>query len=152
MKLCVNRLIGWVLNPYRGAYTAAQCFPCPEPENPRMNKALILLLAVVPLAACVAPQRIEPVPAAVPEPVYPAVSAVSPVAGISGLETREPDVCKASTYRSAIGQPGAVIPTLGVSREYRVVEYRGIEDQEYDPMRVIFRLDQSGNISNIDCG
>ena len=51
-----------------------------------------------------------------------------------------------------VGQPGAVIPTLGITKELRVVEFRGIEPQEYDSLRIVFRLDQSGNIYNIDCG
>ncbi|MDN3712454.1 I78 family peptidase inhibitor [Paracoccus cavernae] len=111
-----------------------------------MNKFLIALMAVAPLAACApAPQQIAPEVMA-PTPV------LTPVAGISGLESREPDACHAKDYTSALGQPGSVIPTLGVTRSFRVVEYRGIEPQEYDPLRIVFRLDQAGNIYNIDCG
>ncbi|TWI28054.1 hypothetical protein [Paracoccus sulfuroxidans] len=117
-----------------------------------MKRPLIALLALVPLAACVAPQAqqypVEPVPA-----VQPVVAApVSPVAGFGGLQSREPDACHAKDYTSALGQPGTVIPGLGVTRQYRVVEYRGIEPQEYDPLRIVFRLDAAGNIYNIDCG
>ena len=88
---------------------------------------------------------VEPVPAVQPVPV-------TPVAGVTGLESREPDACHAKNYISALGQPGSVIPGLGVTREYRVVEYRGIEPQEYNPLRIVFRLDAAGNIYNIDCG
>ena len=114
-----------------------------------MTRALIALFALAPLAAC-APSY-QPAPA--PEPI-PAVApvAMTPVAGISGLQSREPDACHAKTYISALGQPGTIIPTLGVNRDYRVVEYRGIEPQEYDPLRIVFRLDAAGNIYNIDCG
>lgn len=112
-----------------------------------MTRALIALLALAPLAACAPSYPTEPAPAPVVAPVP-----VSPVAGISGLQTREPDACHAKDYVSALGQPGAVISTLGVTREYRVVEYRGIEPQEYDPLRIVFRLDAAGNIQNIDCG
>lgn len=109
-----------------------------------MKKALLALFVVTPLAGCMAPQaRIEPV---APVPV------VAPVAGISGLQAREPDLCNASNYRSVLGQHGSMISGLGISGEYRVVEFRGIEPQEYKPARIVFRLDQAGNISNVDCG
>lgn len=86
-------------------------------------------------------------------PNFPAAEPPPPAAtGIAGLEERKPDLCKAATYRSSIGQPGSAIPGLGITRAYRVVEYRGIEPQNYDPNRVVFRLDAAGNISNIDCG
>lgn len=111
-----------------------------------MTRALIALLALAPLAACAPAYSPEPqpVPVVAPLPV--------PVAGVSGLESREPDACHAKNYVSALGQPGTVIPTLGVTREFRVVEYRGIEPQEYNPLRIVFRLDAAGNIYNIDCG
>ncbi len=111
-----------------------------------MNKFLLAVIAVAPLAACApAPQPIAP-------DVVAPIPVVSPVTGISGLESREPDACHAKDYTSALGQPGSIIPTLGVTRAFRVVEYRGIEPQEYDPLRIVFRLDQAGNIYNIDCG
>lgn len=98
------------------------------------------------VAAC------APVPMSQPEPVVtPVVTPVTPV-GVTGLKEREPDACHAKNYTSALGQPGSIIPTLGVTREYRVVEYRGIEPQEYDSLRIVFRLDAAGNIYNIDCG
>ncbi|OCX66763.1 hypothetical protein BFP70_00985 [Thioclava sp. SK-1] len=71
----------------------------------------------------------------------------------SGLVEREPDLCHAKEYVTALGQPETVIPSLGLGdRPYRVVEWRGVEDQIYTPHRVVFRLDQYGNIYNIDCG
>ncbi|MRX49695.1 hypothetical protein GI374_04375 [Paracoccus sp. S-4012] len=108
---------------------------------------IFLTLAAVPLLAACAP---APAPQPAPPPV--ALPAVAPVAGISGLEERQPDLCQAGRYTAALGQPGTVIATLGVNRAYRVVEYRGIEPQEYDPNRIVFRLDQAGRIYNIDCG
>lgn len=108
----------------------------------------VLVVALAGLAGCTpAAPPVEPLPAPVMEP-----APVPPVAGISGLESREPDACHAKDYVSALGQPGSVIPTLGITREYRVVEYRGIEPQEYNPLRIVFRLDAAGNIYNIDCG
>lgn len=123
-----------------------------------MTKALIALLAILPLAACMAPQpyqHVAPVPSMQPIPAVQPIASVpnvTPVAGISGLQSREPDACHAKDYSHAIGQSGSLIPTLGVTREYTVVEYRGIESQEYNPLRIVFRLDQAGNITNIDCG
>ncbi len=110
-----------------------------------MNRVLIALLALAPLAACAPAPAPEPLPAVEPLPPVP-------VAGVSGLESREPDACHAKDYVAALGQPGTVIPTLGLTREFRVVEYRGIEPQEYNPLRIVFRLDAGGKIYNIDCG
>ena len=131
-------------------------FPVPHPYDARMKfpcmlddfamiRPLLVLAALAPLAACAPAPAPEPLPTVAPIPM-------TPVAGVSGLESREPDACHAKNYVSALGQPGAVIPGLGITREYRVVEYRGIEPQEYDPLRIVFRLDASGNIYNIDCG
>lgn len=119
-----------------------------------MKQALIALLVASPLAACMAPQHApvyEPFPAQ-PMPAAGPAPEPLPVAASGGFQSREPDVCGAQNHRSAIGQPASAIPSLGLSRPYRVVEYRGIESQEYDPQRIVFRLDQMGNISNIDCG
>ena len=93
-------------------------------------------------------------PAPAPEPVAPVVpvAVVTPVSGVSGLQERQPDACHAKDYTSSLGQPGTVIGSLGITRPYRVVEFRGIEPQEYNPQRIVFRLDQAGNIQNIDCG
>lgn len=112
-----------------------------------MKIKLICCLAGAALVTACAP---APMPQ--PEPVVtPVVTPVTPV-GVAGLQEREPDACHAKDYTAALGQPGSVIPTLGVTREYRVVEYRGIEPQEYDALRIVFRLDAAGNIYNIDCG
>jgi hypothetical protein len=105
------------------------------------------LAAVVLLAAC------EPAPVETLPPVsqpQPYVDPLAPQPG--GLEERQPDTCKAVDYIGYLGQPGTVIPTLIISRPFRVVEWRGIEAQEYNPQRLVFRLDAAGNIFNIDCG
>lgn len=109
-----------------------------------MTRTLTAFSVLALLAACTPAYQSQP------DPVTP--MPVAPVEGVSGLESREPDACHAKDYTSALGQPGAVIPTLGVTRDYRVVEYRGIEPQEYDPLRIVFRLDAAGNVYNIDCG
>lgn len=116
-----------------------------------MTRTLILpLIASVGLLSACMPAP-APVPAPAPMPL-PAVSPIASVDGVAGLESREPDLCKAKTYVSALGQPGSIIPQLGITKTYRVVEYRGIEPQEYDPNRIVFRLDAAGNIQNVDCG
>lgn len=111
------------------------------------------------LAAALVAGCMRPAPAPLPEPVPVAAPVVytppapEPTLGVSGLTERKPDLCGArKNYASSVGQPGSVIPTLGVTKEYRVVEYRGIEPQDYDPNRVVFRLDATGNITNVDCG
>ena len=111
-----------------------------------MTRLTALALSAL-LAGCVVA---PPPPAVVVDPAP--VVMPPPVSGVTGLQSREPDGCKASTYRTAIGQPGSVIPVLGITRQYRVVEYRGIEPQEYDPLRIVFRLDAAGNIQAVDCG
>lgn len=75
-----------------------------------------------------------------------------PVTGVSGLETREPDLCHAKDWVAYLGQSGSVVPSLDLGRPYRVVQWRGIEPQDYNPQRIVFRLDASSNIYNIDCG
>lgn len=118
-----------------------------------MTRSVILLPLLVStalLSACMpAPQ---PAPMPVAPVVQPAPLPVAPVAGVSGLESREPDLCHAKDYVPYLSQPASVIPQLGISKPYRVVEYRGIEPQDYDPQRVVFRLDAAGNIYNVDCG
>lgn len=99
------------------------------------------------LAGCMPAPYQAPVPAAAPAPVAP-----PPVNGISGLEEREPDLCGARDYSQYVSQPASVIPTIGLTKEYRVIEYRGIVPQDYDPNRIVFSLDSSGNINNISCG
>ena len=100
-----------------------------------------------------APYPTAPYPAAAPFPAAPVVADL-PVAttGITGVTERKPDLCKASSYASSVGQPGSTIATLGLPGAYRVVEYRGIEPQDYDPDRLVFRLDATGTITKIDCG
>ena len=117
-----------------------------------MTRLIALSLAVAGLGACAMPYA-APAPVVV-EPVAAVTPVVTPppVTGVAGLQSREPDACHAANYRSSIGQPGSVIPGLGISRQYRVVEYRGIEPQEYDALRIVFRLDAAGNIQAVDCG
>lgn len=111
---------------------------------------LLPLMAAALVSGCMAP---APAPIPEPAPVAYVPPAPQPVAGVAGLTERKPDLCGATkNYASAVGQPGSVIPTLGVTKEYRVVEYRGIEPQEYDPNRIVFRLDAAGIITNVDCG
>jgi len=99
---------------------------------------------------------VTPAPQVVtPQVVTPAVvtpAAPTPASGISGLEERKPDLCGAAKISDAIGKPSSVIPSLGLTRDYRIVEYRGIEAQVYVPNRVVFRLDEAGTITSIDCG
>lgn len=95
-------------------------------------------------------EGIDPQPGpGLPPSLEPAPTATQ---GIAGLQERKPDLCSAERYASSVGQPGSTVPSLGITRSFRVVEYRGIEPQEYVPDRLVFRLDASGNISNIDCG
>lgn len=110
-----------------------------------MIRPFLALAALASLGACAPAPRPEPIPTIAPV-------AITPIAGVSGLQSREPDACHAKDYVSALGQPGSVIQSLGVTREFRVVEYRGIEPQEYNPLRIVFRLDASGNVYNVDCG
>ena len=111
---------------------------------PLTLKFALPALAIIGLSAC------APVPA--PDP-QPAQDYVVPTTGVAGLTTREPTLfCKAETYTPYIGQPRGVIATLGINRAYRIVEYRGIAPQDYDPNRILFNLDAAGNIASIDCG
>ena len=115
----------------------------------RMTKTRIFasLAAVAMLAGCVGVGG-----GAADMPVQPAGIEPLPTMADDGLTERKPDLCKASTYANYVGQPGAVIPTLGITKEFRVVEFRGIEPQEYNPNRIVFRLDGTGLISGVDCG
>lgn len=130
--------------PPGGGYYAAPAY-APVPQvAPAPQMAPVDYPAAAPMAY---PSPV-PVPAAMPV----GMDMPAPATGISGLTERQPDLCKASTYASSVGQPGSSIPTLGLSRTYRVVEYRGIEPQDYDPNRIVFRLDAAGTITKIDCG
>lgn len=92
-----------------------------------------------------------PAPQIAPPPVMSA-PVPTPASGITGLAERKPDLCGAAKITDAVGKPSSVIPTLGLTRDYRIVEYRGIEAQVYVPNRVVFRLDEAGTITSIDCG
>lgn len=70
----------------------------------------------------------------------------------SGLVEREPDLCHAADYQEYVGQPGEVVDTLEITRTYRVIEFGGIVTQEYDGLRINFRLDPDGVIAKVDCG
>ncbi|TRW95499.1 hypothetical protein FNJ84_16095 [Paracoccus sp. M683] len=114
-----------------------------------MTRSVILpLIASATLLSACMP---APEPAPMPAPV-PMVQPIASVDGVAGLQSREPDLCGAKTYATYLSQPGSIIPQLGITKDYRVVEYRGIEPQDYDPNRIVFRLDAAGNIYNVDCG
>lgn len=116
-----------------------------------MLKPVSAIAAVLALAACNPDTALEETRAQAPATPAPHMTpAVTVTAG--GLEEREPDTCGAVNYVSVLGQPAAQIQTLGITRPYRIVEWRGVEDQIYNPQRVVFRLDAAGNIYNIDCG
>ncbi|HEY0214737.1 MAG TPA: I78 family peptidase inhibitor [Paenirhodobacter sp.] len=106
-----------------------------------------IAMTAVLLAGC--QSTTEEITPAEPLPVPHMTPAVSQD---GALEQRSPDLCGARNYASVLGQPSAVIPSLGITGPISVVEWRGIEPQEYSPKRVVFRLDQMGNIFNIDCG
>ena len=106
----------------------------------------ILLLAACAPAAPVPP--VAPVPAVAPVPV----PVLAPVQGVAGTTERQPDLCHAKDYAAMIGQPGTAVTAAMITRKYRIVEFRGIEPEVYDPQRVVFRLDAAGTITNVDCG
>ena len=104
------------------------------------------LAFVLLLAACVPP-----------EPGAPSPGAPQPGDLIGGgpehtLVEREPDLCHAGNYQQFLGQPGTIVPTLGITRTHRVLEYGAIFTQEYNPNRLNFHLAPSGLITRIDCG
>ncbi len=110
-------------------------------------KFSLLAVAAIALAAC-APDTEE----LSPEEQAPVPHMTAPVFQTGALEQRSPDTCKAAQYAHVLGQPGATVATLGITQPVNVIEWRGIEPQEYNSLRVVFRLDQNGNIFNIDCG
>lgn len=116
-----------------------------------MTKATVFLLAAsAALAGCVAP---PPPPAAViPDAPAPLAETPAAVTQIAGLQSREPDACHAADYRKYVGQPSSVVPTLGITRPYRIAEYRGIEPEEYNALRLAFQLDATGTIQSVTCG
>lgn len=111
-----------------------------------LSKFAVIAIAALGLSACTSATE-DTTPT---EPV-PAPHMTAPVTE-GALQQREPDTCHAVDYVSALGQPSSVIPTLGISRPINIVEWRGLEPQEYNPQRIVFRLDAAGNIFNIDCG
>lgn len=113
------------------------------------RNAIVLFATAAALAGCFRPPAPAPTVVVGPAPVVAEPAAVS---GVAGLQSREPDACHAADYRRHIGQPGSVIPTLGISRPYRVAEYRGIEPEEYNALRIAFQLDAAGNIQSVTCG
>lgn len=68
------------------------------------------------------------------------------------LLEREPDLCHAADYQQFLGQPGNIVPTLGITRTYRIISHGQIFSQEYNAGRLNFRLAPSGTITKIDCG
>ncbi len=87
------------------------------------------------------------------QPVEEEVVPVEPIAPIKTVfEERQPDLCHAANYTQYLGQPGTIVPSLGLTEPYRLVEWRGLETQDYNAYRIVFRLDGTGNIYNIDCG
>lgn len=141
-------------------------------RNRWMYQAAMTAVMAITLQACASsPMRMPPgTPVGYAAPAYaptPAVAAPAtyyapvavtpasvppPAAGITGLTEREPDLCGAKSYARSIGQPASAITSLGLTKTFRVVEYRGIEPQVYDPNRIVFRLDAAGTITQIDCG
>lgn len=103
-------------------------------------------------AAPLAPPPLPTAPPLAAAPLPPAVALPAPAQGIAGLTERKPDLCGAGKQSAAIGQPGSAVAGLGLTEPFRIVEYRGIEPQDYDPYRMVFRLDATGTIANIDCG
>ncbi|MBN2739349.1 MAG: hypothetical protein JXR35_00465 [Rhodobacteraceae bacterium] len=117
----------------------------------RFSALPAVLLSVLALAACEPTGPVEQTPdqgGAVPTPYLTPQTTVT----AGGLQEREPDTCGAVNYVSVLGQPAAQIQTLGITKPMRIVEWRGVEDQVYNPQRAVFRLDSRGNVYNIDCG
>lgn len=69
-----------------------------------------------------------------------------------GLVEREPDLCQAAQFQQYLGQPGTIVPSLGITRVYRVIEFGAIYSQEYNPSRINFWLSPTGTIARIGCG
>lgn len=121
----------------------------------RMTPRIFFSLAAVALTAgCMAPTAgIGPAPQQANLPYNPPIGdAMVPQPAGGSLQERRPDLCGARNYDRFIGQPGAIVPTLGLTRSYRIVEFGGFDQQNYDPNRIVFRLDQTGLIQNVDCG
>lgn len=115
-----------------------------------MSRLPLITPAAVTLAATFALVGCAPAPA--PAPVAPVIQPAVPMPAVSGLEERKPDLCRAKDYTSAVGQPASAVAAMGITRTYRIAEFRGIDPQDYDPNRIVFRLDQAGLVQSIDCG
>ena len=72
--------------------------------------------------------------------------------GADGLTERLPDTCRLENYQQYRGRSGADVAAAGLSAPYRVVALTDIVTQEYNPMRVNFYTDGSGQITQISCG
>jgi hypothetical protein len=72
--------------------------------------------------------------------------------GQDTLIEREPDLCHAADYQQYVGQPGTIVPSLFISRDYRVVPFGGIVSQEYNAGRLNFQLAPTGEIARVVCG
>lgn len=104
-----------------------------------------LALALV-VAAC------APAPADIPATGAPQPGDLIAGADGAALEEREPDLCQAADYQQYLGQPATIVPTLGITREYRVIEAGEIYSQVYNPSRINFWLAPTGEIARIGCG
>ncbi|MER5171809.1 hypothetical protein [Thioclava sp. GXIMD2076] len=106
--------------------------------------------AIALLAACQpSQQELAPTPI-LPESAQAMIGAADTA---DGLNEREPDLCGAKEYSYILGQPESAIAGLPLGdKKYRVVRWRGVEDQIYQPHRIVFRLDEMGNVYNVDCG
>ncbi len=101
--------------------------------------ALLALLAT--LAACTKPPEPDPVP------VYDPNVDVTP-----GWNEKEPDTCHAGDYAHLMGQPASILPSAGISREYRVIAPGSIVTQEYNSARIDISTDANGLIVRMSCG
>ncbi len=111
-------------------------------------KLVPILIGAVLLAACAEP---PPPPAAQPAGAPQPGDLVSGIVG-DPLEEREPDLCRAAEHQRFLGQPGSIVPSLGISRRFRVIEFGGIVTQEYDAGRLNFYLAPDGTIQRVVCG
>lgn len=106
----------------------------------------ILAGALFLLSACVAPEGSNtPGNSAQPGDLIPGKSD-------GGLIEREPDLCDAANYQQYVGQAGTIVPSLSITRPYRVIRHGDIFTQEYNAGRLNFWLTPSGSISRVVCG
>jgi len=69
-----------------------------------------------------------------------------------GLVKREPDSCGASDFAGLIGKSEGMLRTVVLTGPYRVVPFGSLVTQDYNPLRINFRLDETGSIATIICG